>query len=630
MAKETDHLTKSQLQLWLLGQDAGQDFVELETHLAECEQCSHTLETLEPDNQLGLDWLQKWFRHETLAGEVGDRQTVAVREGNPLSKVSAHYRSDSKDRWELVEKIAQGGIGEIWLANDRLLGRLVAVKRLRPDKALLESVQRRLIYEARIAARLNHPGTVPVLDLIEDGPRSCYVMTLIQGKNLTELIQEFHENVTPKRELNAHFFRLLRCCVAVARTVAFAHSRGVIHRDLKSENVVAGRFGQVTLLDWGLAKQICTPDFKEDEEGRDQCCERPEMGSKWDTQTGSRLGTPTFMSPEQARGDTEATDFRSDTYALAAMLYEVLTGEPPFDGPSMEATMEAVRNAPAIKPTVLKPFVPEFLSQICMKGLEKDPDDRYQTAVQFADEIESWITSEAARKQSEMARRKLFDLSDDLMLILDQSLTVLWANAAWQRFLGWQPRELIGQPPYKLIHPDDLDFDPKILERLARGETASGIELRFCDKQGKHHWISWTATPIADEGLTCAVGRNIDRRIRRQNEFSDLIQSSPDAVVVIDENFMIQIVNSQTQEIFGYRESELVGQPLMVLLPDRMQESHANLIKNYMRAPSAAPITLRSDLSGRHKDGSNVAVSIRISAIKTDSGMRYWASIRQE
>lgn len=613
----------------MFGEMPSDESTRLESHLEHCETCAELLESLHPEQDpmvLGLQQL-----------ELGSpdlntylTRTTRMDETQPTFQGPAQERP-SVHRWELIELLAKGGIGEVWMARDRLLDRDVAVKRLREETAHIASVQRRFLYEARITAQLSHPCTVHVLDLVDDGPRSFYAMTLIRGKTLHQLIRECHnQSEASNVPASGAFNSLVRNWVSVVRTVSYAHSQHVLHRDLKSDNVVVGRFGQVTLIDWGLAKRTTDPQkpAQKDIEQETEDLLLVDGESTWETSPGSRLGTPSFMAPEQASGDSESIDHRTDNYALSAMLYEILTGVPPFEGGSAMEVMRSVCDDEVVPPRQREPWVPAQLEKICMKGLRKNPNERYQDAGELANEVEGWMTSETVKRQTIQARQKLFELSNDLMLIFDQRPVVLWANAAWKEKLGWEPRELMGKAPNQHVHPEDVGADVEVLEKLARGETASGMERRTRSSDGKYHWFSWTATPLIDEGIVCAIGRDIDAQVRRQMEYAALLEAAPDAMIVVDESARIHLVNLRTTEMFEFDRQELLEQSLQMLMPERHRAEYLSYIVDYFEKREVTSRFARKGLWGRRKSGEEFEMAIRLSPIEIESKRYVVASIR--
>jgi len=228
----------------------------------------------------------------------------------------------SESRYEIEGEIARGGMGVVLRGQDVDLGREVAVKVIRPELADHPIALQRFIEEAQIAGQLQHPGVIPVYELGVQGDRRVFFsMKLIEGKTMAALLAERED---PRR---GHA-QLIGIFEQVCQTVAYAHSKGVIHRDLKPANVLIGAFGEVQVADWGFAK-VLARSRDGDSEGHVVQTARGESGADL-SQAGSVMGTPSYMAPEQARGDSAKVDERADVFALGAMLLEILTGKPPY------------------------------------------------------------------------------------------------------------------------------------------------------------------------------------------------------------------------------------------------------------------------------------------------------------
>jgi serine/threonine protein kinase len=286
----------------------------------------------------------------------------------------------SDTRYEIVEPIARGGMGTVYLAHDRHLRRPVALKVLHAPTPGPEAGER-MLREARIIARLEHPGIVPVHDVgtLPDG-RIFYAMKRVAGERLD-------------RHLRAglSLSERLRLYERICEAVAFAHAHGVVHRDLKPENVMVGAFGEVLVLDWGLAKLLS--DSPPGPLGPTTDAGRAALPGQ--TAQGTVLGTPGYMAPEQARGDVEGIDERTDVYALGAILYFLLVGhtpgrpaDPQSQGPT--ATWPQGREArtrPIEAPRQADPALPRPLEAICLKALGADPADRYPSVSELAADV---------------------------------------------------------------------------------------------------------------------------------------------------------------------------------------------------------------------------------------------------
>jgi serine/threonine protein kinase len=264
-------------------------------------------------------------------------------------------------RYSVLRYVARGGMGTVWLAQDTVLKRRVALKVL-DLVAPADDLATRLLQEARILAGLEHPGIVPVHEAgtLADG-RAFYCMKYVEGQTLSEHIAD---KSLPKK---------LRLLERIAEPLDFAHARGFIHRDLKPENIMIGAFGEVLVMDWGLAK-AAAPDLKIG--GIETATSgQPIQNSFRGTGRGSILGTPGYMSPEQARGEAH-TDHRTDIFSLGAILWFMLTGSAPGEQ----------LNAP--------PGLPRPLRAICGKAMAADPSARYQSAGEMTTDIAHYLNGE--------------------------------------------------------------------------------------------------------------------------------------------------------------------------------------------------------------------------------------------
>lgn len=271
-------------------------------------------------------------------------------------------------KYRLVNRIAAGGMGTVYLAEDTSLDRKVALKIVSTPLAS-PGLAQRLMKEARIIAGLEHPGIVPLHDAgtLADG-RVFYTMKYVDGRRLDEYAREY-------RSLS----HLLRVFQKVCEAVAFAHARGVIHRDLKPENIMVGSFGEVLLMDWGVAKVLTGP--------AEMSVSASEPSPEGGTQLGTILGTPAYMSPEQAQGDHTLHDEKTDIYALGSILYYIITGKPPLVERSADKSPERPFHREPTRPRLLDPKIPRPLEAITVKAMAKDPTDRYQSVEQLISDI---------------------------------------------------------------------------------------------------------------------------------------------------------------------------------------------------------------------------------------------------
>jgi tetratricopeptide (TPR) repeat protein len=292
-------------------------------------------------------------------------------------------------RYEPIRLHRTGGLGQVWLARDTVLGREVALKVVRPDRAETLEYVSRFVREAQVTGRLEHPGIVPLYDLIEAdrsrGTGACYVMRFISGATLAEAVAAYHDRRKSGEVGPLELRGLLDAFIAVCQAVAFAHSRGVLHRDLKGQNVVLGDFGEVFLLDWGLNKG--TGDHQRESTSPfgagDQVDENGRSGI---------VGTPAYMAPEVAAGNPSSK--ASDVYGLGAILYSILTGKPPAAGPTPEAILNKVRSGDPTPPRAVNPSTSVTLEAVCRKAMARDPSSRYASAEVLAADVRRWLADE--------------------------------------------------------------------------------------------------------------------------------------------------------------------------------------------------------------------------------------------
>jgi eukaryotic-like serine/threonine-protein kinase len=259
-------------------------------------------------------------------------------------------QAETGDRYQLAGEIARGGMGAVLRGRDVELGRELAIKVLLEQYVDRPDIARRFIEEAQIGGQLQHPGIVPVYDIGNFGERPFFTMKLVKGRTLAAILSE-------RSELAHDRPRLLTIALQVAQTLAYAHAKGVIHRDLKPANIMVGAFGEVQVMDWGLAKVLAEGGIA-DEEQASRAHRRAGVeptvirtarsgsagGGGSDTEAGSLLGTPAYMPPEQALGDVANLDRRADVFGLGAILCEILTGKPPYVGRSGEEVRRKAAN----------------------------------------------------------------------------------------------------------------------------------------------------------------------------------------------------------------------------------------------------------------------------------------------
>ncbi len=307
-------------------------------------------------------------------------------------------RPDFDMRFQIVRPHAKGGLGEVFVARDEQLNREVALKEIQARFADHTESQARFRFEAEVTGGLEHPGIVPVYALghYPDG-RPYYAMRFIRGETLKQAIDRFHPEAAGMEpgERELEFRKLIGRFVDVCQALAYAHSRSVIHRDIKPANIMIGPYGETLVVDWGLAKPLDRPVKGVHEEDGVSRPLRPSSGSSISaTMDGSAIGTPGFMSPEQAEGKVSQLGPATDIYSLGATLYYLLADQPPFTEKTLPAMLEKVRRNDFPAPRSVKPTVPAPLDAICLKAMARNPEDRYATTLALADDLEHWLADE--------------------------------------------------------------------------------------------------------------------------------------------------------------------------------------------------------------------------------------------
>jgi tetratricopeptide (TPR) repeat protein/tRNA A-37 threonylcarbamoyl transferase component Bud32 len=312
-----------------------------------------------------------------------------------------------------------GALGEVFMARNAELNREVALKFLRPERLRDPDSRRRFFQEAEVTGRLEHPGVVPIYAIGTDPAGSpCYAMRFIRGETLHRAIDAFHAADQAGRdpsERSLELRELLNRFVSICSTMGYAHSRGILHRDLKPRNVMLGKYDETLVVDWGLAKpfELGAAVGTAGEEALTPSSGSGEGGS--DTPTVGVVGTPAYMSPEQAEARWEVVGPASDIFGLGSILYAILTGQAPYQGPKVGAILERAKRCEFLPPRQVKPGVPRALEAVCLRAMARRPEDRYATAPELAADVRRWLADEpvmaycepaAARARRWMRRRR--------------------------------------------------------------------------------------------------------------------------------------------------------------------------------------------------------------------------------
>ena len=408
------------------------------------------LDTYERRREQGIatDLSELCHEHPELAPELRRRIKAfqafdGFAAGDKPREESVAGSNEVFGRFCAIQFHAAGGLGEILLARDEELGRDVALKRIQARWRGSSESRRRFVTEAEITGRLEHPGIVPVYGLGRDAQgQPFYAMRFIRGRSLAEAVEAHHRAVSPsdRGEEQLAPRKLLGSFVAACRTIAFAHSLGVLHRDLKPANIMLGDYGETLVVDWGLAKAtlLAKADHDASSQPRDSNVAPPTATigviegsidtsldtfdfessplarqaiastgpSVFATQPGQIKGSPAYMSPEQAAGRWDDVGPGSDVYSLGATLYSILSGSPPVQGETIGEVLAKVRAGQITPLRELTPAIPKSLAALCEMAMKRLPAERYASATELADDVERWLADEPVVARRETVRER--------------------------------------------------------------------------------------------------------------------------------------------------------------------------------------------------------------------------------
>lgn len=361
---------------------------------------------------------------------------------------------------------------------------------------------------------------------------------------------------------------LLNAFVTVCNTVAYAHSRGVVHRDLKGQNVMLGDFGEVVILDWGLAKLVGQPEG--DAPAASVVFNDAGSDGHGHTLAGEALGTPAYMSPEQAAGRPDLIDHRTDVYGLGAILYEILTGEPPFTGDSTMEVLQKVREKAPTPPRQLWPEAPPALEVLCLRALAKRPEERPSAAAQLAHEVQGWQErerrqAEEALRESEALYRSLVDVLPLILTRKDLECRFTFANNRACKSFGKTLEEVLGKTDFDFF-PAELAEQWQQVDRevFETGKTVELPPFRYIDL-GQERYYQGIKTPLYDLRDEIIGVQIVIWDMTEQKRLADALRQSEALYQSLVENLPCMVVRKDLQGRFTFANhglSELVGRPL--------------------------------------------------------------------
>ena len=417
------------------------------------------------------------------AGDLPPDPKPAGSDDDPFAETMTAY-GDRSGRFAIIREHAQGGLGEVLLAEDQQLHRHVAVKQIREEWADHPGAQERFLQEAEITGRLEHPGIVPVhaLGTRPDG-RAYYAMRFIRGDSLEDATRKYHSASTSEADETEHTLELRQLItrfIDVCNTISYAHSRGIIHRDLKPANIMLGKYGETLVVDWGLAKAVGETESRST---KADSLITPGSGSgSTPTTYGSAVGTPQYMSPEQATGRVDRIGPASDIYCLGATLYHVLTGTPPIVEDSLDRILDRVEHGDVKPAHEVDEDVPEPLSAICRKAMSVRPTDRYKTAMDLAADLERWLADEPVPVYQEpllarlgrWTRRNRVLATSSVLTIVLLGLAAVGGSLIWNHFHDQKLRQDLEIARREQQRLAELTASTQAAEQLADDELQSG------------------------------------------------------------------------------------------------------------------------------------------------------------
>jgi serine/threonine-protein kinase len=456
----------------------------------------------------------------------------------------------------------------VWLARDTQFNRNVALKTLRPELLQCNRARRRFLQEAQITGQLEHPGIVPVYELVAvpSSGSPFYSMRFVHGRTLVEASRLYHHQRRAGQEDPLGLVSLLSAFVTVCNTVAYAHSRGVIHRDLKGDNVLLGNFGEVFLLDWGMAKVIGLAE----QAGNAPLQDLSATVDIHHTLQGDILGTPAYMAPEQAEGQHDLVDYRTDIYGLGAILYEILTGQPPFTGSNTIEVLEKVVRQEPVPPRELWADTPRTLEAACLRALLKNPTDRHASATELGQEVQAWQEVQRRKAEEDLQRsRERFELavlgSQDGLWDWDLETNEVFFSPRWKSILGYEDAEIANNFDEwnKRLHPDERERVLAANFAHINGVTSHyEYEYRLRHKDGTYRWILARGVALRDANGKAyrMAGSHVDITSRKQMEqtlreaeqrYRALVESAPCGVLVVDAGGNILECNDKAAQLLG-------------------------------------------------------------------------------
>jgi serine/threonine-protein kinase len=555
-----------------------------------CRKCGAAIPPNSPQQSCGACLLETALGPDEAVAGVDSSAVASAQADDPGAP--SPMLMDFGD-YELLEQIGRGGQGVVFRARQKSLNRIVALKVIGLGHWATAAHVKRFRREAEAAASLDHAGIVPIHEVGErDG--SCYFsMKFVEGGQLDEVVRRTPMSIRQAAELIAK----------VARTVHYAHEHGILHRDIKPGNILLDRKGEPHLTDFGLARLVESESTV--------------------TRTIEVLGTPSYMAPEQAVGNNAAVSSATDVYGLGAVLYQLLTGQPPFAGGTTYETIKLLLDTEPRQPRLLNPKIDRDLSTICLKCLEKDLKRRYPSALALAEDLERWLKHEPiqARHTGIFARGKKWVRRNPTSALLAASLIALAAAAGWivwkSEFIRHPVTNGIAVLPFENLSEQREDaaafvdgVQDDILTKLARIADLKVISrtsvMEYRDKRNMRQIGNDLRVSHILEGSVRRIGTRFHMN-------AQLIDTRTDTHVWVEQydrdlNDLFAIQSEIAQKIAGQLRAKI--SPAEKLAIERKPTGDLLAFELYSRAMSLTP-TFRGGAadSGQQIDLLNAAVA---------------------
>ena len=471
--------------------------------------------------------------------------------------------------YTLLEKIARGGMGEVYLAHDPTCDRTVALKKIRQDLIKYPVIRERFLREAKIAAGLTHPSIIPIYAIHESEGELYYTMPFIEGRTLKEIVKEAKKS--PTRE--ASIPSLMRIFLKVCEATFLAHSRGFIHRDLKPDNILVGKFGEVMIIDWGLAMPIDAPLDDDTVEVEGEVREGL-------TRPGKVVGTVSFLAPERAHGGLSS--IKTDIYSLGVMLYLLLTLKLPFKRKSLKHFRERGHEEALIDPSEASPFrdIPNQLSQIVKKCLESNPEERPASARTIIAGLKNYIEGRPEwRSVALLDRERVLDweFQETVLLTKQKALSHSHDLMEWV-VLMISKRSFKGNMRLKTrIKLDDESQGIGFLLSVPEPKERSGLEDGYC---------LWLGSGVRLYRCNTEVAYFPEIQLERGRYTDIVIEKREHSFTLILDGKIVSTYASQLP-LFGSHIGLLYADTHFTLDKLQVQVSAQNLMVNCLAVPDA-------------------------------------------